>query len=147
LNDAVLNREALARIATFSVALDGRTVAEFRADGVIVSTPTGSTAYNLSAGGPILHPALPAIVVTPICPHTLAQRPLVVPASTAIRLRVLGPERRDGSVYLTLDGQEGYPMRAGIPVDVRSSASSVTLLRPPESDHFDQLAGKLSWGV
>jgi NAD+ kinase len=147
LNDAVLNREALARIATFSVALDGRTVAEFRADGVIVSTPTGSTAYNLSAGGPILHPALAAIVVTPICPHTLAQRPLVVPASTAIRLRVLGPERRDGSVYLTLDGQEGYPMRAGIPVDVRSSASSVTLLRPPESDHFDQLAGKLSWGV
>jgi NAD+ kinase len=147
LNDAVLNREALARIATFSVALDGRTVAEFRADGVIVSTPTGSTAYNLSAGGPILHPALPAIVVTPICPHTLAQRPLVVPASTAIRLRVLGPERRDGGVYLTLDGQEGYPMRAGIPVDVRSSASSVTLLRPPESDHFDQLAGKLSWGV
>lgn len=147
LNDAVLNREALARIATFSVALDGRTVAEFRADGVIVSTPTGSTAYNLSAGGPILHPALPAIVVTPICPHTLAQRPLVVPASTAVRLRVLGPERRDGSVYLTLDGQEGYPMRAGIPVDVRSSSSSVTLLRPPESDHFDQLAGKLSWGV
>jgi NAD+ kinase len=147
LNDAVLNREALARISMFSVALDGRTVAEFRADGVIVSTPTGSTAYNLSAGGPILHPALPAIVVTPICPHTLAQRPLVVPASTAIRVQVVGPERRDGGVYLTLDGQEGFPIVAGIPVDVKSSASAVTLLRPPESDHFDQLAGKLSWGV
>jgi NAD+ kinase len=147
LNDAVLNREALARISTFSVALDGRTVSEFRADGVVVSTPTGSTAYNLSAGGPILHPALAAIVVTPICPHTLSQRPLVVPAATEIRVRVVGPERRDGGVYLTLDGQEGFPILAGIPVDVRSSASAVTLLRPPDSDHFDQLAGKLSWGV
>lgn len=147
LNDAVLNREALARIATFSVQLDGRPVAEFRADGVIVSTPTGSTAYNLSAGGPILHPALAAIVITPICPHTLAQRPLVVNASTGIRLGVMGPPRRDGGVYLTLDGQEGFPIMAGIPVDIQSSASSVTLLRAPESDHFDQLAEKLSWGV
>jgi NAD+ kinase len=147
LNDAVLNREALARISTFMIALDGKPVAEFRADGVIVSTPTGSTAYNLSAGGPILHPALPAIVITPICPHSLGQRPLVVPASTRIRVSVLGPARRDGGVYLTLDGQEGFPVLAGSPVDVRSSASSVTLLRPAESDHFDQLAGKLSWGV
>jgi NAD+ kinase len=147
LNDAVLNREALARISTFTVELDGRPVAEFRADGVIVATPTGSTAYNLSAGGPILHPALPAIVITPICPHTFGQRPLVVPASTRIRVRVLGPGRRDGGVYLTLDGQEGFPVLPGSPVDVRSSASSVTLLRPAESDHFDQLAGKLSWGV
>jgi len=147
LNDAVLNREALARISTFSIALDGRTVSEFRADGVVISTPTGSTAYNLSAGGPILHPALPAVVVTPICPHTLSQRPLVVPSSTEIRVRVVGPERRDGGVYLTLDGQEGFPILAGMPVDVRSSASAVTLLRPADSDHFDQLAGKLSWGV
>ncbi len=147
LNDAVLNREALARISTFTIALDGLPVTEFRADGVIMSTPTGSTAYNLSAGGPILHPALPAIVITPICAHTLGQRPLVVPAATRIRVRVLGPERRDGGVYLTLDGQEGFPVLPGSPVDVRSSASSVTLLRPAESDHFDQLAGKLSWGV
>jgi NAD+ kinase len=147
LNDAVLNREALARIATFSVQLDGRPVAEFRADGVIVSTPTGSTAYNLSAGGPILHPSLAAIVITPICPHTLAQRPLVVNASTGIRVGVMGPQRRDGGVYLTLDGQEGFPIMSGIPVDIQSSSSSVTLLRAPESDHFDQLAEKLSWGV
>ena len=147
LNDAVLNREALARISTFSIALDGETVSEFRADGVVVSTPTGSTAYNLSAGGPILHPQLPAIVVTPICPHTLAQRPLVVPASTEIRVRVVGPERRDGGVYLTLDGQEGFPIVSGLTVVVRSSPASVTLLRPPEADHFDQLASKLSWGV
>ena len=147
LNDAVLNREALARISTYAIVLDGRTVAEFRADGVIVSTPTGSTAYNLSAGGPILHPQLPAIVVTPICPHTLAQRPLVVPASTEIRVRVVGPERRDGGVYLTLDGQEGFPIVSGLTMVVRSSPASVTLLRPPEADHFDQLASKLSWGV
>ena len=147
LNDAVLNREALARISTFAIALDGRAVAEFRADGVIVSTPTGSTAYNLSAGGPILHPQLPAIVITPICPHTLAQRPLVVPAATEIRIRVVGPERRDGGVYLTLDGQEGFPILSGLTVVIRSSTSPVTLLRPPETDHFDQLAGKLSWGV
>ena len=147
LNDAVLNREALARISTFAIALDGRVVAEFRADGVIVSTPTGSTAYNLSAGGPILHPQLPANVITPICPHTLAQRPLVVPASTEIRIRVVGPERRDGGVYLTLDGQEGFPILSGLTVVIRSSPAPVTLLRPPETDHFDQLAGKLSWGV
>ncbi len=147
LNDAVLNREALARISTFAIALDGRVVAEFRADGVIVSTPTGSTAYNLSAGGPILHPQLPANVITPICPHTLAQRPLVVPASTEIRIRVVGPERRDGGVYLTLDGQEGFPILSGLTVVIRSSSAPVTLLRPPETDHFDQLAGKLSWGV
>ena len=147
LNDAVLNREALARISTFTVALDGHPVAEFRADGVIVSTPTGSTAYNLSAGGPILHPSVPAVVITPICPHSFGQRPLVVPDATGIRVRVLGPERRDGGVYLTLDGQEGFPVLPGSPVDVRASGSSVTLLRPAESDHFDQLAGKLSWGV
>jgi NAD+ kinase len=147
LNDAVLNREALARISTFTVELDGHAVAEFRADGVIISTPTGSTAYNLSAGGPILHPALPAIVITPICPHSFGQRPLVVPDTTRIRVRVLGPERRDGGVYLTLDGQEGFPVLAGSPTDIRSSSSSVTLLRPADSDHFDQLAGKLSWGV
>jgi NAD+ kinase len=147
LNDAVLNREALARISTFAIVLDGRTVAEFRADGVIVSTPTGSTAYNLSAGGPILHPQLPAVVITPICPHTLAQRPLVVPATTDVRVRVVGPERRDGGVYLTLDGQEGFPIVSGLTIAVRWSSASVTLLRPPEADHFDQLAGKLSWGV
>ena len=85
--------------------------------------------------------------MTPICPHTLAQRPLVVPASTEIRVRVVGPERRDGGVYLTLDGQEGFPILSGITVKVRSSASLVTLLRPPESDHFAQLSSKLSWGV
>ena len=146
LNDAVLNKEAIARISTFSIALDGKPVSEFRADGVIVSTPTGSTAYNLSAGGPILHPSLQAVVVTPICPHTLTQRPLVVPDSISIGLRVLDRGRRDG-VHLTLDGQEGFPVPMECTVQVRASSSLVTLLRPPESDHFDKLAEKLNWGV
>lgn len=146
LNDAVLNKEAIARISTFSIALAGKVVSEFRADGVIVSTPTGSTAYNLSAGGPLLHPALAAVVVTPICPHTLTQRPLVVPDSTSIGLRVLDRGRRDG-VHLTLDGQEGFPIPPECTVEVRASSSPVTLLRPPESDHFDKLAEKLNWGI
>ena len=111
-----------------------------------MATPTGSTAYNLSAGGPILHPSLPALVVTPICPHTLAARPLVVPAATEIGLTVAHRSRPEG-VYLTLDGQEGFPIKRGMTVQVRASASRVTLLRPPESDHFDNLAEKLNWGV
>jgi NAD+ kinase len=147
LNDAVLNKEALARISTFRVELDGRSVAEFRADGVIVATPTGSTAYNLSAGGPILQPELPAVVVTPICPHTLSQRPLVVAADTVIGLRILDPQRRPGGVYLTLDGQEGFPIGPEYAVEVRSGTSPVTLLRPPEADHFRNLAEKLNWGI
>jgi NAD+ kinase len=146
LNDAVLAKEAIARISTFLISLSGRRAAEFRADGIIVSTPTGSTAYNLSAGGPILHPALPALVVTPICPHTLAARPLVVPAATEIELTVTNRPRREG-VYLTLDGQEGFPIGRGTRVEVKASPSRVTLLRPPERDHFDNLAEKLSWGV
>jgi NAD+ kinase len=147
LNDAVLNKEALARISTFRVELDARKVVEFRADGVIVSTPTGSTAYNLSAGGPILHPQLPAVVITPICPHTLSQRPLVVPAETVIGLRILDPPKSSGGVYLTLDGQEGLPIRPEFSVEIRPASSPVTLLRPPEADHFRNLAEKLKWGT
>jgi len=145
LNDAVLHKEAIARIATFSVSVGNKAVSRFRGDGVIVATTTGSTAYNLSAGGPVLYPSLPALVVTPICPHTLSQRPLVVPSSLAIGLRVLDGGRT--GVRLTLDGQEGFPIGTGTEALVRQSASSATLLRPPESDHFDKLAEKLNWGV
>lgn len=147
LNDAVLNKEALARISTFRIALDGHPVSQVRADGIIVSTPTGSTAYNLSAGGPILHPGLPAVVITPICPHTLSQRPLVVPSDTVIGLRILDRNPRPGGVYLTIDGQEGLPIGPESQVEVRASASPATLLRPPEADHFRNLAEKLNWGI
>jgi NAD+ kinase len=146
LNDAVLNKEAIGRISAFSVSIGGRPVAVFRGDGVIVATPTGSTAYNLSAGGPILDPTLNAVVVTPICPHTLSQRPLVVPDSTAIGLTVIERSRNDG-VHLTLDGQESFRVPVGVVIEVRRSASAVTLLRPPESDHFQKLVEKLNWGV
>ncbi|MGH9368387.1 MAG: NAD(+)/NADH kinase [Thermoanaerobaculia bacterium] len=146
LNDAVLNKEAIARISTFSVSVGARPVTRFRADGVIVATPTGSTAYNLSAGGPILHPELPAVVVTPICPHSLSQRPLVVRSSDPIGLAVLDRGRHEG-VHLTLDGQEGFPVRAGMLIEVRPSPSFVTLLRAPESEHFQTLSEKLNWGI
>ncbi|MEO8431954.1 MAG: NAD(+)/NADH kinase [Acidobacteriota bacterium] len=146
LNDAVLSKEAIARISSFSIWIGGRRIAAFRGDGVIVATPTGSTAYNLSAGGPILDPSLDAVVVTPICPHTLSQRPLVVPDSTPIGLSVVERGREDG-VHLTLDGQEGFPVPPGAMVEVRQCATPVTLLRPPETDHFQKLVEKLNWGV
>ncbi len=146
LNDAVLNREAIGRISTFSISIEGRSIARFRGDGVIVATPTGSTAYSLSAGGPILDPALAAVVVTPISPHTLTQRPLVVPAKTTVGLKVIGRKRQDG-VHLTLDGQARFAIPPGCLIEVRESGSPVTLLRPPESDNFHNLAEKLNWGV
>jgi len=146
LNDAVLNREAIGRISTFTISIEGRSIARFRGDGVIVATPTGSTAYSLSAGGPILDPALAAVVVTPISPHALTQRPIVVPASTTVGLKVIGRKRQDG-VHLTLDGQARFAIPPGCLIEVRESASSVTLLRPPESDNFHNLAEKLNWGV
>jgi NAD+ kinase len=146
LNDAVLNREAVGRISTFTISIEGRTIARFRGDGVIVATPTGSTAYSLSAGGPILDPALAAVVVTPISPHALTQRPVVVPASTKVGLKVIGRKRRDG-VQLTLDGQARFAIPPGCLVEVRESGSPVTLLRPPGTDNFNNLAEKLNWGV
>jgi NAD+ kinase len=146
LNDAVLNRETIGRISKFSLSVGGRQIARFRGDGVIVATPTGSTAYSLSAGGPILDPALAAVVVTPISPHSLTQRPLVVPASAVIGLMVIGGKRDDG-VHLTLDGQANFAIPPGCMVEVRESRSPVTLLRPPESDNFHNLSEKLNWGV
>jgi NAD+ kinase len=146
LNDAVLNREAIGRIATFTISIEGRSIARFRGDGVIVATPTGSTAYSLSAGGPILDPVLAAVVVTPISPHALTQRPIVVPARTTVGLKVIGLKRQD-SVHLTLDGQARFAIPPGCLIEVRESGSPVTLLRPPESDNFHNLAEKLNWGV
>ena len=146
LNDVVMNRETVGRIATFTVLVEGRPISRFRGDGVIVATPTGSTAYSLSVGGPILHPSLAAVVVTPISPHSLTQRPLVVPASTTIGLAVVGRGPSDG-VHLTLDGQERFKIFPGCIVEVRESGSAATLLRPPETDHFHKLAEKLNWGA
>lgn len=142
-NDAVLGKSALARIAAIRVDVDGRTVSRYRGDGLIVSTPTGSTAYNLSAGGPILEPTMPALVLSPICPHTLSLRPLVLPDSVRLDLRV---EEDATGVFLTLDGQEGFPVSAATRISISRARETVSLVRASADSFWDVLAGKLSFG-
>lgn len=143
LNDATINKSALARIVDMRVTVSGAFVSNFRADGLIVATPTGSTAYNLSAGGPIIHPTMSAIVITPICPHMLTNRPIVLPASLDVEIRIATENQE---IFLTLDGQEGLPLTADDTVRVRRSESSVTLVRTGEKSYFDVLRAKLKWG-
>ncbi len=143
LNDVVLTKSALARIIDLRIEVDDRLVARYRSDGLILSTPTGSTAYNLSAGGPIAHPSLPVVILTPICPHTLSHRPLVVPDSSRI---VVTLETRTEEVFLTLDGQEGMPMQYKDRVHVRSSSQQARLVRIRGNSFYDSLRGKLRWG-
>lgn len=143
LNDVVINKAALARIIEIDVRLNELFVNSFRADGLIVSTPTGSTAYNLSAGGPIIYPSMNAVVVTPICPFTLTNRPLVVPDNAEISLKL--KDENEG-VVLSLDGQIGYPMRAGDRVQIRKSKTTFNLIQPANRNYFDVLRDKLKWG-
>lgn len=143
LNDVVINKSALARIIEIETNLDGQFVNSFRADGLIVSTPTGSTAYNLSAGGPIIFPSMNAVVITPICPFTLSNRPIVVPDDSVIEVR-LKTEKED--VALTLDGQVGFPLQAGDKVVIRKSETSFNLVQPKNRNYFDLLRDKLKWG-
>jgi NAD+ kinase len=143
LNDAVIAKSALSRIIQLTVHVDGRLVASYRADGLIVSTPTGSTAYNLSAGGPILHPSLPVTVLTPICPHTFSMRPLVVPGDSRIDVTL---ETQREEVYLTLDGQEGTPLAFGDTVRVRSTSARVQLIKVSGRTFYDGIRDKLHWG-
>ena len=143
LNDVVLAKGTIARMADFSVAIDGMAVAEFRADGVILSTPTGSTGYNLSANGPIVMPTVNAMLVTPICPHLLTIRPIVVPGESAISVRVVGVPNE---IYLTVDGQEAVPMHVGDEVHCCRSEYSVRLLRLKANGLFNVLRSKLKWG-
>jgi NAD+ kinase len=144
LNDVVINKTALSRIIELHVAVDGRTVSKYRADGLVVSTPTGSTAYNLSAGGPILHPLLPVTLITPICPHTLTLRPLAVPDTSVVEIRLETPVE---SVFLTVDGQEGGELQQGEQVRVRRHGRQVSLLRTAEPRSlFEGLRAKLHWG-
>jgi NAD+ kinase len=143
LNDVVINKAALARIIEIEVALDGQFVNSFRSDGLIVSTPTGSTAYNLSAGGPIIYPSMNAVVVTPICPFTLTNRPIVIPDSAEIELKLVNDAE---GVVLTLDGQIGYTMNAGDRVIIRKSSTTFNIVQPPNRNYFDVLRNKLKWG-
>lgn len=143
LNDVVINRGALARIADHEVSLDGQFVTTFKSDGVIVATPTGSTAYALAAGGPILHPALEGAVIAPICPHALTQRPFVVRADQVVSI-VIRSEVAD--IYLTLDGQTGQSLQGGDRLEVWRSESRTVLVGNPHLDYFAILRQKLHWG-
>jgi NAD+ kinase len=143
LNDAVINRGALATMVDLRTTIDGAHVTSFRADGVIVATPTGSTAYSLAANGPILVPTLEAVIVNPICPHTLTQRPLVVPDRCTTTIEVLAAS---GELLLSLDGQVSEQLQVGDRVAVRRSAHQALLVRNPELDFFEILRSKLHWG-
>lgn len=143
LNDAVLTKSALARMIDLDTHVDDQFVCMYKADGLIISTPTGSTAYSLSAGGPIIFPSVPAICLTPICPHMLTNRPVLVPETSVIRVYSHGP---DESVFLTIDGQVGGPLREGDTVVCRSSHHALLLVRPPRMMFFDVLRQKLKWG-
>ena len=143
LNDVVVAKGTIARMADFAVEIDGKSVATFRADGVILSTPTGSTAYNLAADGPIVMPTVNCMVVTPICPHLLTIRPIVVPGESAITVRVVGVPNE---TYLTVDGQEAVPMHVGDEVHCCRSEFSVKLLRLKPNGLFNVLRSKLKWG-
>ncbi len=143
LNDVVISKSALARIIEIETWLDGQFVNCFRADGLIVSTPTGSTAYNLSAGGPVIYPSMNAIVITPICPHTLSNRPIVVPDDAEVEL-ILKTAKEE--VALTLDGQVGYPMEKDDRVVITKSRTTFNLVQPINRNYFEVLRGKLRWG-
>lgn len=143
LNDVVINKAALARIIEIEVELNELHVNSFRADGLIVSTPTGSTAYNLSAGGPLVYPTMNAVVITPICPFTLTNRPIVMPDDSEINLTL---NQVSEDVVLTLDGQIGYEMLARDSVRIRKSETTFNMVQSPNRNYFDVLRNKLKWG-
>jgi len=143
LNDVVINKGVLARIINLEVMVNGAYLTTYNADGLIVSTPTGSTGYSLSAGGPVVHPTLSAIIINPICPHTLTNRPILVPEESKIEIRLLSG---DGNVYVTLDGQVGVDFPEGKSIVVSKSKRKVLLIEPPDRDYYDVLRTKLRWG-
>ena len=143
LNDVVLNKGAIARIQDFEVYADGEFISNYKSDGLIISTPTGSTAYSLAAGGPVVSPSVEAFIVTPICAHTLTNRPLVVRDSATIEI-VVKSQRE--AAYLTVDGQVGIATHSEDIVRVRKSDSFVELIQPPQRNYYEILRQKLKWG-
>jgi NAD+ kinase len=142
LNDVVITKSAMSRIIDLAVSVGGRHAISYRADGLIISTPTGSTAYNLSAGGPILFPTMDAVVLTPIAPHTLSNRPIAVPGAQRIEVTL----RAEQDVMLTMDGQVGVPLRERDVVEVQKADARIRLVRFPQKDFFSVLRTKLKWG-
>jgi NAD+ kinase len=145
LNDVVINKGAVARIIEMKVTVAGNFVSTFRGDGLIVSTPTGSTAYNLSAGGPIIYPTMGAVVLTPICPHMLTNRPIVLPDELDVEIAIT-KDVEGHDIYLTLDGQEGIAVTPDDRICVRKSAHPILLVQSPDKNYFDVLRNKLKWG-
>jgi NAD+ kinase len=145
LNDVVFTKAALSRMIELSVSVSGGFVTKVKADGLIVASATGSTAYNLAAGGPIVHPMVDALVLTPIAPHTLTNRPVVIPGTDVVEVRphVSGS---DDEIYVTYDGQAGYAVRAGDVIRVRRAAHSLHLVKAPARSYFELLREKLKWG-
>jgi NAD+ kinase len=145
LNDIVLTRTALSRMVDLDVTVGDQFVTAVRCDGLIIATPTGSTAYNLSAGGPVVHPAMDAIVLTPIAPHTLTHRPIVIPAEREIRVRAASGNA-GAEVYITFDGQHGFALQEGEEVTVTRTAKPIRLVRAANRNYFEVLRKKLKWG-
>jgi NAD+ kinase len=142
LNDVVITKSAMSRIINLAVSVEGQFATGYRADGLIISTPTGSTAYCLSAGGPIVFPTMDAMVLTPICSHTLTNRPIVLPATQVLAVTL----ESDQDVMLTLDGQVGFALRRLDTVEIRRAAARTRLLRVPHKHFFTVLRAKLKWG-
>ena len=144
LNEAVINRSMPVRMIELDAYVNGQFVNSFRADGMIVATPTGSTAYSLSAGGPLVHPEIQAMLLTPICPQLLSNRPVVVPGNSVIEFVF---KRADDELLLTLDGQVGFPLLPDDRVVIRRSEITFDLIRPPQRNYFEVLRTKLKWGT
>jgi len=143
LNDAVLNKATLSRIIDLQLLVDGEFVCEYKADGLIIATPTGSTAYSLAAGGPIVYPAVPAFVITPICPHTLTNRPIVLPDTAHLEVNY---REGDVPIYLTLDGQVGFELLPQDRIGVVAAPEPLRVVRPLHKTYFSVLRDKLKWG-
>ncbi|MBI5485173.1 MAG: NAD(+)/NADH kinase [Deltaproteobacteria bacterium] len=144
LNDVVFNKGALARIVDLETRINKQILTTYKADGLIVATPTGSTGYSMSAGGPIIHPQMSCIVITPICPHTLTNRPIVVTDESIISVTIASSF--DEKVYLTLDGQVGIELQEGDSVEVRKALNKTSLVMSRSRDYFELLRTKLKWG-
>jgi NAD+ kinase len=144
LNDAVITKAARSRMIDLSISVGDEFVTRVKADGLIIATATGSTAYNLAAGGPIVQPNVDALVITPIAPHTLTNRPIVIPASSVVRVQPNMSDRDE--VSITFDGQEGFDLKAGDEVTVQRAASPLRLVKPASRSYFEILRTKLKWG-